>query len=232
MTQPISAVQYPYPEGLRLFNPDVVHPEDRELRAHLRGANLDEPQNITYLPLLSMAIHSGFQKLTYVSHNLPDGRFFAMTADRSEAFGRCICKDMQFLGLELTCFLPGTAQFVEIGIDLAREDGSTAKVHELMFAHKSADEVTVEEAVAFARVIHKLNVRVAHLWAGEFDEGALDAFCVTLNSLGNRSLSLADICDVSKPEPEDRIRHSGIESIVHNNRNAHGRAVSYMGTPD
>lgn len=232
MTEPVSTLKYPNPTELRLFDPNHPHKEDAELKEVLKGSNPDEPQNIFYLPLFSMAIHMGFKKVSYSSHNLPDGRFFAMTTDRCEAFGQSITRDLQFLGLELTCFLPGTAQFIERGIDHNEVDGVFPQVYELLFAHKSGDEVTIEEATAFARIIHKLNVRIAHLWAGEFDGGSLDALSTTLNDLGNKSLCLADICDVSEAEPDDRVRHPGIEELVQNNRRNSGPVVSDMGTAE
>ena len=101
-----------------------------------------------------------------------------------------------------------------------------------MFSHKSGDEATIEEAIAFARLIHKLNVRVAHLWAGEFEKGALDAIWHTLQQLENRSLSLADICDVSLSAPDDRIRHQGIESLVAENRKVSGPVSSIVGSTE
>jgi hypothetical protein len=67
MTQPVSELKYPYPEELRLFDPDVPHPEDSELKRHLEPARADQPQNISYLPLFSMAIPNGFKKVNYVS---------------------------------------------------------------------------------------------------------------------------------------------------------------------
>jgi hypothetical protein len=155
-----------------------------------------------------------------------------MTADRCKAFGKAICKDLQYLGFELTSFMPGTAQFVEKGIDRNERNGAFPQVFELLFAHKFGDEVSIEEAIAFFRIIHKLKVRVAHLWDGEFDQGSLDAACDTLMQPGNQALSLADICDVSLPEPDDRLRHPGFESLVQSNRAREGRVVSDMGTPE
>lgn len=226
----ISELKYPYPEGLRLFDPSVSHPEDADLKQALKHARHDQPQRFFYLPILSLAIHDGFKNVSYLSHNLPDGRFFAMTVDRCEAFGKSISRDLQFLGLELTCFMQGTAQFIEKGIEQNKRDGELPRVYELLFAHKSGDEVTAEEAIAFARIIHILNVRVAHLWAGEFEPNALDALYETLQQLNNQSLSLADICDVSIPEPDDRIFHSGLELLVQQNLERNGPVSSLMAT--
>jgi len=63
-----------------------------------------------------------------------------------------------------------------------------------------------------------VRAHTVRLWAPEFDDGALDAFAKTLCMLKNTTLTEADICDVSKSEPDDRIRNSKIEAILSANR--------------
>jgi hypothetical protein len=58
-----------------------------------------------------------------------------------------------------------------------------------------------------------------HLWSGEFDAGAIDAFASGLEELENKTLQVVGICDVSIPPPDDKIRPKKLYELVARNRN-------------
>ena len=66
--------------------------------------------------------------------------------------------------------------------------------------------------------ITKLKTKTFHLWAGEFDPGSLEEFCHTMHKTDNKTLVTLDICDVSKPEPEDQILLPQIDSLIERNK--------------
>lgn len=96
------------------------------------------------------------------------------------------------------------------------EDG--VQIDELTISHKSGDEVTETEATGLAHLATKLGVKTLHLWAGEYDDGALDKMALVLKEKGNKTLTRIDVCDVTLPEPDDQIKHDGLKEIMEKNR--------------
>lgn len=92
------------------------------------------------------------------------------------------------------------------------------QIDELTISHKSDDEVTEVEATGLAHLATKLGVKTLHLWAGEYDDGALDKMAKTFEELGNKSLTKIDVCNVNLPEPEDEIEHDGLNLLVEKNK--------------
>lgn len=101
---------------------------------------------------------------------------------------------------------------------MAENVADGVQIDELTISHKSGDEVTVEEATGLARLATKLGVKTLHVWAGEYDDGALDKMAETFEELGNKTLTKIDVCDVTQPEPEDKIEHDGLNLLVGKNR--------------
>lgn len=208
----------------RVYQPGNVHEEDRSIHSTLKEYDFDSPLRLSYFPALSQAIYLGFKNLTYISHHLPDGRIFWITAEHAKAIGKTLVRNMDFLGLELSCFQPGAAKMIASAIS------TNVSINEICIAHKTADEVTKEEAAAIGDLLVRCSTRVVHIWAGDFENHALDLLVKSLKSGGSTALVMADICNVSIAEPQDRIRHAPLESLLEKNRRSAGPFTSLLGT--
>jgi hypothetical protein len=196
------------PGFMKLYEPDQMQPGDRQLLEQLEPLDRGKPYTLRGILFFSMAVKRNFKRLTYDARTRDDGAFFWITDEHARLLGAALTKSLDQFGLLLTTFAGDGLGL--IGDTLA--EGVT--LDEVTIAHKSADEVTTTEATGFGRLLTRARTRVVHLWAAEFVNGALDELERTLGTLGNQTLEEADICDISKPEPEDRIHHSGIEGLV------------------
>jgi len=166
------------------------------LAHHERSA----PLSVSNFRLFSMVIHLGFQKVTYVSEIHEISRvYFGISRNRARMIGKALTRDMQYFAITLTT----TEEDAFSHLADAVPDGTT--ITEVCISHKSEDEVTVMEAKGIARLIAKLRSKRVHIWAGEYEVGALDAFRDELISLRSDNLREYDVCDITKPEPEDSI---------------------------
>jgi hypothetical protein len=208
----------PSPAGLtRLYDPNrpgEVQPGDHEILEQLRPLDREEPYTLRGLLPFSMAVRLGFKRLTYDARTRDDGALFWITDEHARLLGAALTASLEQFGLMFTTFAGDGLGLVAEGM----ADGVT--LGDVTIAHKTGDEVTETEATGLGRLLTRTRTRTVHLWAAEFTPGALDAFERTLVTLGNRTLEEADICDVSKPEPEDRIHHPGIAALVARNRGA------------
>lgn len=147
-------------------------------------------------------------RLCYESHLLEGGLMFWMTDVHAKAIGRALRPGLKALRLDLT--RPEKDGFTVMANAVA--PGVT--VPELYIAHRSGDEVSVVEARGIARLATRLACRTLHLWAMEYDNGALDTLAGELGALGNKNLRTTDVCDTSKKEPDDQINHPGLSALV------------------
>lgn len=92
------------------------------------------------------------------------------------------------------------------------------QIDELVISHKSADEVDEAEVIGLAHLATKLKLKKLRLWAAEYDPGVLDKLAALLEELGNKSLIMIDVCDITLPEPNDQIKHDGLNKIVQRNK--------------
>lgn len=195
------------------YDPDHEVALDATLRQQLAGKPLDEPLSVRGLRVFTFCLHQGCKRVNYEAHVRPsDGAFFWITNDHAAAIGRALRGSLRAFGLSLTTFEPGAAARLVDSVEAG------TRIDEVTFAHKSGDEVTEEEARAFAGLITRVGARIAHLWAGEFDPGSLDVLAAELQRLKNTTVTELDVCDVSLPEPEDRLVHAGLETLAARNR--------------
>jgi hypothetical protein len=151
-------------------------------------------------------------RLCYESHLLEGGLMFWMTDVHADAVGRALRPGLKALRLDLT--RPERDGFTVMAGAVAPD----VTVPELFVVHVSGDEIGVVEARGIARLATRLACGTLHLWAGAFDEGALDALADELGALGNGDLRTTDVCDTSKKEPADRVSHPGLSALARKNK--------------
>ena len=199
------------------YDPERPTPAQRELLVQLenmraaRNIKDDDWLTVAGFDNFAMMTAMGRPRLCYDSHLIAGGLMFWLTDAHAKAIGQALRPSLKALRLNLT---------------RPQEDGFTlmagavapgVKISELYISHRSGDEVTATEARGIARLAGRLACETLHVWAGEFDPGALDALADELGKLGNKTLRAADVCDVSKPEPEDRIIHPGLRALAEAN---------------
>ena len=186
------------PERYLAEDPADPDPQLAPLHAALARRNRSEPIIIRGFKALSVALAAGFERVSYESHLLESGHMYWITDAHARALGRLLPPRLRYFGLILT-----TLEADGFSV-LASAMADGARIDELLVKHTSGDEVTVTEARGLARWVSRARVRSFHLWAGEFDDGALDAFCDEILWSDNRSLHEVDICLTTLPEPEDQ----------------------------
>ena len=195
--------------------PDLMNPDPEYIQSFIQLDNTPRSGQLSLKPyaVFAAAVALGFEKVHYAAESRPsDGAFYWISKEHGQQIGRALRPSLREWGLSLTMFEEGAAE----ALVAAAPEG--IRLDELTISHKSGDEVTVSEARAVAQLAHKLGAATLHLWAGEFDPGSLDALAAELESLGNTTLTTADICDVSRPEPEDVIHHPALLALVAKNR--------------
>lgn len=207
----------------RAFDPSHPTPADQEDLRILSSLDREKPFVITGFTRFSIALHLGFRRLTYSSASTSRG-YFWINSTHAEHLGRLLQgggttppRNMAYLCISMTMFEAGGA------VDRLVNTISVAPtpiIDELCIKHVSGDEATIEEAEGLARLVTCLRVRIFHWWSGEFDYGAVDAFCVEMERLNNTSLVEHDVCDVSQEAPNDRIVPEKLENLVLRNRAA------------
>jgi len=178
-------------------------------------ANRDrgEPLTVRGFTELSLLFQLGFEQVGYSSHLLEDGVMYWLTNEHGAAIGQALPPHLDSFHLALTCL-------EDRGFDAMCDACGEVTVEQLVINHRSADEVTVKEASGLARLVTKLGCRMLSLWAYEYAPDALAALAAGLAD--NTTLRETDICDTSKPEPEDRIDEPAIEAVAARNRGESG----------
>jgi hypothetical protein len=179
---------------------DPENPDPRFLSLHqaLARRNRSETILIRGFKALSIALRAGFESVAYESHLREDGTMFWLSDAHARALASILPERMAYFALVITTV---ENDAFAILADATREG---ARIKELLVKHTSGDEVTASEARSLARWITRARVRSFHLWAGEYEEGALDAFCDELLWGDNRTLCELDVCLTTLPEPADR----------------------------
>lgn len=198
-------------EAFRPYDPSRETPADANTRRALEPRDRAGSLTLRGFTTLSTALALGFRRLNYAAATNEQGVYRWITDEHARALGRGL-RSLDYLGLELTTF-EGDGLAIA-----ARELPAGTRIGELCVAHKSGDEVTPTEAAGLAHLATRAGCATVHLWAGEFATGSLEALVATLEALGNETLLAADVCDVSKPEPSDRIVHAPLERLVERNR--------------
>ena len=200
------------------FDPATMQELERDVRDMLEhrrafhGLTDDSWMSVSDFTRFSLLNHLGWKRVGYESFLIEGGMMFWMTDVHAEAVGRALRPGLKALRLDLTT-LAGDGFTV-----MANAAPAGVQLDELYVAHRSGDGITATETRGLARLVTKLRVRTLHLWASEYDPGALDELAAELGRLGNASLQEVDVCDLSKGEPNDRIVHAGLEAIVKANR--------------
>lgn len=194
------------------FNALAIAPQEAEWLRHLDGMPRAQTVSLLGFGLFSMALQLGFERITYRAYQHPNGSYFWINGDHATAIAAAVTRPMASLTLELTTFAPGAATV------LAARSQPQVQVEELCFAHRSADGVTLEEALALATLVNRWQVRWVRWWAAEFVPGAIDAFCDALYDADNRALRAYDLCDLTRPEPDDRMDVPALEALTSLNR--------------
>ncbi len=182
-----------------------------EFNSELIQFEKDETLGIEHFPFLSLALQKGYTKIRYSSHKV-HGNFYHIDKEHAQAIAESLTHDMLNFALELTCYEEGASEI------LASQISSDITIKDFLFSHKSGDECTVNEAISIAKIITKTKAEVFHLWASEFDDGALDALTQTLIDLNNKTLKQYDVCDTRLPEPDDQIFIKDLDELVEKNR--------------
>ena len=200
------------PDGYPDYDPARPTECQQEAERHLARLDRDAPFTVRTFPIFSMVVAKGFRRVSYESWYLESGHLFWITDEHARAIGRTLRPGMRYFGLVMTT-LKGR------GFHLMTQSlRPGVQIDEVLVKHTSGDEVTCDEADGLARLITALGCRTFHLWAGEYDPGALERLCDTLHELDNTSLQEVDICDTSLPEPEDRLPLPALEPLLRRNR--------------
>ena len=199
-------------EAFEAEDPDDPDPRCAALHHALARRNRSEPIVLRGFKPLSIALAAGFERVSYESHWREDGHMYWLTDAHARALAGILPQRMAYFGLVMT-----TVEREAFSI-LADATRPGARIKELLVKHTSADEVTCSEARALARWVTRARVRSFHLWAGEYDEGALDAFCDELLWGDNRSLVELDVCLTTLPEPEDLLALPRLDELLASNR--------------
>ncbi len=181
----------------------------RAAARQIEGRDRGDPLTVQGFSELSLLLQRGFRRVGYSSHLLEDGVMYWLTNDHGAAIGRVLPRHLESFHLALTCL-------EDRGLDAICDACGEAIVDELTINHRSADEVTVQEASGLARLVTKLGCRKLSLWAYEHEPEALVTLAQGLAD--NCTLVETDLCDTSRPEPGDRIEVPAIEAIVARNR--------------
>lgn len=200
------------PANYTAWNPNSMGREHRRAYQQLRRMDREQPIIMRDFRMLSMVLQCGFQRVSYEAWYLDPGLYFWLTDAHAAAIGRALTPELQYFGLIMTCL---EADGFTILAEHVRPD---VQIDELLVKHTSGDEVTAVEANGLALLVATLGVRTFHLWAGEFDSGALETFARQLLTLQNTTLVALDICDTSRPEPDDRQTLSDLDTLLQENR--------------
>lgn len=196
----------------KIFDPNNVSSEEAMLRDVLRKRDINEPVSVRGFTTFSMALTEGFWRINYEAHVRPsDGAFYWIDRQHARQIGRVLTRDLEYLGLELT-----TTEEGGFGV-LTEEAASDIRIREMVISHRSADEVKTSEAGDLARFISKVRTRLFRLWAAEYEPGALETFQDVLLSVDNPFLEELDVCDIRRPEPEDRIELPRLAQLLARN---------------
>lgn len=198
------------------YDPENPTALDQRVTAQVRSLERSEPITIRGFRPFTLLLAEGFTHICYAAEVDPaSGQVFWITEEHAQRLGRSLERPMRNFSLNLTTFEGAGA------ILMADAVPESTRIDEVIFSHKSADEVTHEEARGFARLVTRVQARAAHLWAGEFDPGSLEVLHEELVRLGNHTLMDLDICDITRPEPEDRIHDEALEALTQGNRGRH-----------
>ncbi|MDM8542499.1 hypothetical protein QUF90_15595 [Desulfococcaceae bacterium HSG9] len=210
----------PYKTGWAVHDPDYIRfdgshvtSRDKRIIAEVKNTDKSKPIMLNEYRIFSMAVHLSFQRLTYATQvHETNGTYFGISKHRAYKIGQALTNNMKYFGLELTTTEENAFMILSDEI----KDGIS--IDEVCIVHKSLDEVTTLEAIGIAKIITKLRSKSIHIWAGEYEEGALGGFCDELSSLNNNSLIEYDICDTSKEEPEDKIIIAQLDDFLSKNQ--------------
>jgi hypothetical protein len=204
-------------QDYRVFNKNQPTESDKEFIIQLKGLDKSSFYTVDKFTDFSIMLQEGFQRINYSSYlRQPDGAFFWLTNEHAIAIARSIPGVVKSLSLEVT-----SVQLNSFSLMADNLNGS-ARVEDLTVAHKSEDEVTVDEALGLADLVTSLKVNTFHLWAGNYSPDALKSFCERLCCKKNCSLFAVDICDVKLPEPQDQIHYKELDVYVESNRRRFG----------
>ncbi len=204
-------------QDLSRFDSRAPTSEQRRYLAHLATQDRGTPIKADVLWLVELLVQRGFERVTYESQWVtldsgPGRAIYWITEEHARALAAVLGgHTLAHFGLCLSTWQPGA---IEAFAD-ALEQPSTV-VDELTVSHRTGDEVTVSMAIAWARIVTRLAVRSFHLWAAEFDAGALEALAKGLAE--NQQLCDLDVCDTTKPEPVDKIPIVELDPILEANR--------------
>lgn len=199
------------PAEYRHHDPDNMSDEEVAVLEKLARKKRAEAISIGDFTFFSMVVQQGFEFVFYDSYKLESGHYFWITDKHAKAIAEALAPSLKSFGLVLTTF-EGEGFKV-----MAEHVADDVKFDEVFIKHTSADEVTLKEAAGLAAFITKVGAEVLHLWAGEYDDGALDAFCDAINAADNKTLHELDICDVNLPEPDDQIHLPRLDSLLKRN---------------
>lgn len=193
---------------------DPADPTDAEISVlrQLAWHPVADPLTVRGFGVFSMVLSLGYRKVTYETHALESGHLFWLTDEHADAIGRVMEPGMDFLGLVMTT-LAGDGFSV-----LSEAIVKKVTIPEVLVKHTSGDEVTPLEAAGLAKLVTRLEVRTFSLWAGEFHPDALDQLVDVLTELDNRTLQVLDVCDMTRPEPDDQIPVPRLDELLARNR--------------
>lgn len=193
---------------------DLVYPARDVLPALIQLDQMDRAEHLRLrsFPVFAAAVALGFERVGYTSYVRPDGSMMWITEEHARMIGRALRPGLRAFHLDLTMFAPGAAAA------LAEATPPGLQLDELVFSHKSGDEVCAEEATGLAALAHRVDAEVVRIWAGEFDADSMEAFAAELERRGNTSVVEVDSCDVNRPEPDDRFDDPAVAAITARNR--------------
>lgn len=200
-------------EQFRGFDPVDLRPEQRDLIDQLCRLNQSDPVVIKGYTNFCIACHLGFRNITYAGHLASDDASLVwITNEHARMFAKALRAPMQRLCFQFTTFEgPGF-------LLMAAELDQKISIGHFIAAHKSGDEASVLEAKGLAELVTKARSERLSWWAANYDLGTVDTFVNELERLENRRLKHVDVCDLTIPEPNDKVEHVGLENLLERNR--------------
>jgi hypothetical protein len=203
----------PDPDNTPSYDPyDTAAPAPPELAPYLEELarrDRNAPVALADFGVFSLGMHLGFTRVTYqAEYRTTDNAYFWITDLHAQRIGEVLTPALEHFCLALTrCESDGYRR-------IADHAHPTVQLEELIIAHKTADEESPATCRDLAYLATKLKVKLLRVWCAEYEPGALDALADELTALGNATLLKIDVCDVTKPEPDDVIHHPALEALT------------------
>ncbi len=202
----------PSADDVPSYNPFDPAAPTAELQAYfdeLQGRDRNAPITLADFGVFSLAMHLGFTRVTYqAEYRTTDRAYYWITDLHAQRIGEVLTPALEHFVLQLTrCEHDGYRR-------IADHAHPTVQLEELIISHKTGDEETPDSCRDLAYCVTKLRVKLLRLWCAEYEPGALDALAEELTALGNTTLLKADVCDITRSEPDDVLRHPALEALT------------------